>query len=350
MSWLVTGAAGFIGSHLVHRLLRDGVEVVGVDNLNGYYSPAFKRARVADLEGHPGFRFEPVDLRDSAATAVLCDQVRPDVLVHLAAQPGVRHALTHPGDYAQDNLVAFVSVLEAARRAEVGHLVYASSSSVYGATSRLPFSVHDPAGHPVSLYAATKRANELMAHSYSHLFGLPCTGLRFFTVYGPWGRPDMAYFLFAQAILDDQPITINGDGTALRDLTYVDDIIEALVRISRRPPAPDGRWSPDDADPATSRAPWRVYNIGHGETLTVNRMIELLEGHLGRVADRRRGPEVPGDVPVTHADVSDLAAAIGFSPGWRAEDGLGAFVEWLVAYRAGGSPLAGSVAAGPIER
>lgn len=345
MAWLVTGAAGFIGSHLVRLLVGDGVEVVGVDNLNAYYSPAFKLARLADLDGRPGFQLVRHDLRDHAGTVSLFDRVRPEVVVHLAAQPGVRHALSHPGDYVQDNLVAFLSVLEGARRAEVGHLVYASSSSVYGVTSRLPFSVHDPADHPVSLYAATKRANELLAHSYSHLFSIPCTGLRFFTVYGPWGRPDMAYFLFSEAILDGRPITVNGDGTALRDLTYVDDIVEGVARICRLPPSADPKWSPTAPDPATSRAPWRVYNIGHGEKLTVNRLIELLEGHLGRGAMRVEGPEVPGDVPVTHADVEDLATAVGFAPKWRAEEGLGAFTAWLVDYRAGRGASAPAVGA-----
>lgn len=336
MAWVVTGAAGFVGSHLVHRLVRDGIETVGVDNLNGYYSPAYKRARLADLDGHPAFRLQELDLCDLDATVALCRQMRPDVIVHLAAQPGIRHALAQPAPYVKDNVVGFLSVMEAARAVDVPHLVYASSSSVYGSTSRLPFSVHDPADHPVSLYAATKRANELMAHSYSDLFGIPSTGLRFFTVYGPWGRPDMAYFVFAQAILDGHPITVYGDGQALRDLTYIDDIIEGVVRIALAPPAPNDSWSPTQPDPATSRAPWRLYNIGHGEKLTVNRLLELLENLLGRAAIRIRGPEVPGDVPVTHADVADLAAVTGFRPTWSVEDGLAAFVEWLLAYRARG--------------
>jgi UDP-glucuronate 4-epimerase len=334
--WVVTGAAGFVGSHLVHRLVRDGVETVGIDNMNDYYSPAFKRARLADLDGNPAFRLHELDLRDLEATVALCRQARPEVIVHLAAQPGIRHALLHPAPYVNDNLVGFLSVLEAARATEVPHLVYASSSSVYGSASRLPFSVHDAADHPASLYAATKRANELMAHSYSDMFGIPSTGLRFFSVYGPWGRPDMAYFLFAQAILDGRPITVNGDGTALRDLTYVDDIVEGLVRIAGRPPTANPSWSPDDPDPATSRAPWRLYNIGHGEKLTVNRLVERLEQLLGRSAVVIRGPEVPGDVPVTHAEVADLAAVIGFEPTWSVDDGLAAFVEWLIAYRASG--------------
>ncbi|MDQ1367846.1 MAG: UDP-glucuronate 4-epimerase [Acidimicrobiaceae bacterium] len=341
MVWVVTGAAGFVGSHLVHRLVRDGIETVGIDNLNEYYSPAFKRARLADLDGEAAFRFQELDLRDLQSTVRLCREVRPEVIVHLAAQPGIRFALDHPAPYVEDNVVGFLSVLEAARAVEVPHLVYASSSSVYGSTSRLPFSVHNPADHPVSLYAATKRANELMAHSYSDLFGIPSTGLRFFTVYGPWGRPDMAYFLFAQAILDGRPITVNGDGEALRDLTYVDDIIEGVVRVARHPPAPDAGWSPADPDPATSRAPWRLYNIGHGEKLTVNRLVALLEQLLGRTAVRIRGPEIPGDVPITHADVADLEEVIGFRPTWNAEDGLAQFVRWLLAYRAGAAPETG---------
>jgi UDP-glucuronate 4-epimerase len=336
MTWVVTGAAGFVGSHLVHRLVRQGIETVGIDNLNGYYSPAFKRDRLADLDDNAAFRFHQLDLCDLEATVNLCSSVRPDVIVHLAAQPGIRHALAHPAPYVHDNLVGFLSVLESARAIDLPHLLYASSSSVYGSTSRLPFSVHDPADHPVSLYAATKRANELMAHSYSDLFGIPTTGLRFFTVYGPWGRPDMAYFLFAQAILNGTPITVNGDGSALRDLTYVDDIVEGIVRIAAIPPLPDATWSPSDPDPATSRAPWRLYNIGHGEKLTVNHLIEVLEQLLRKTAVRRRGPEIPGDVPVTHADVADLAAMIDFRPQWTAEDGLAAFVKWLLAYRAAG--------------
>jgi UDP-glucuronate 4-epimerase len=341
MGWVVTGAAGFVGSHLVHRLVGDGIETVGIDNLSDYYSPAFKRERLADLVGHPGFHFRELDLRDCQATVDLCRSVRPEVIVHLAAQPGIRHALTHPIPYVEDNIVGFLSILEAARAVEVGHLVYASSSSVYGSTSRMPFSVHSPADHPVSLYAATKRANELMAHSYSDLFGIPSTGLRFFTVYGPWGRPDMAYFSFAQAILDGRPITVNGDGTALRDLTYIDDIVEGLIRTAELPPRPELGWSPTDPDPATSRAPWRLYNIGHGEKLTVNRLIELLEQLLGRSAVRINGPEMPGDLPATHADVADLAEVIGFTPTWRVEDGLAAFADWLLAYRTSGGKVGG---------
>jgi UDP-glucuronate 4-epimerase len=336
MAWVVTGAAGFVGSHLVHRLVADGVETVGIDNVNSYYSPSFKRARLADLDGHPSFRFHELDLCDLPATVALCQRVRPEVIVHLAAQPGIRFALANPAPYVNDNVVGFLSVLEAARAVKVRHLVYASSSSVYGSTSRTPFSVHNPADHPVSLYAATKRANELMAHSYSDLFGIPTTGLRFFTVYGPWGRPDMAYFVFAQSILDRRPITVNGDGLALRDLTYVDDIIEGVMRVAMAPPTPDASWSPANPDPASSRAPWRLYNIGHGETLSINRLVELLEQILGRSAMRFRGPEVPGDVPVTQADVADLAAVTGFRPRWTAEEGLAAFVEWLLAYRATG--------------
>ncbi len=334
--WLITGAAGFIGSHVAARALADGVEVVGVDNLSSYYDPALKQARLDRLAGATGWRPVVLDLAaDPEGFAALCAEVRPEVVVHLAAQPGVRHALDHPRSYVQDNVVGFLTVLEACRHAEVGHLVYASSSSVYGETSRLPFSTHDPADHPVSLYAATKRAGELLAHSYSHLFGLPCTGLRFFTVYGPWGRPDMAYYAFAEAILDGRPITVYGDGSALRDMTYIDDVVEGVVRVAVRPPVGDGGWAADRPDPAASPAPWRLFNIGHGGRITVNRLIEVLERELGTRAIRVDGPPIPGDVTATRAEVGALAEAIGFTPSWEVEAGLARFVAWLRDHREG---------------
>jgi UDP-glucuronate 4-epimerase len=328
MAWVVTGAAGFIGSHLCRRLLDAGEEVLGLDSFTPYYDVRLKEARVAELTGRPGFRFERLDLTDAEATLAVVRNTAPDVLVHLAAQPGVRYALEAPASYIQSNVVAFANVLEAVRQVEVGHLVYASSSSVYGSTSGQPFSEHVPADHPLSLYAATKRADELLAHSYSDLFGLPMTGLRFFTVYGPWGRPDMAYYAFTDAIANGRPIQVFGDGSVRRDFTYVDDIVEGIIRISAVIPAGNAAWSAENPDYATSRAPWRIYNIGHGEQVTINEMIAVIERLVGRLAVREEHPPVPGDVPITHADTSDLLAATGFVPQWRIEDGLAAFVEW----------------------
>ncbi len=332
MRWVVTGAAGFIGSHVTRRLLDDGHEVHGVDSFTPYYDTALKHARLERLAS-PGFRFTPLDLVDAGATLGLLRDAEADVVVHLAAQPGVRYALEAPGTYVQSNLVGFSNVLEACRQAEVGHLVYASSSSVYGATSAQPFSEHQAADHPVSLYAATKRANELLAHSYADLFGLACTGLRFFSVYGPWGRPDMAYFSFTEAIESGRPIKVHGDGSAVRDFTYVDDIVEGVVRIARAVPTADPGWSAERGDPATSRAPWRLYNIGYGEQVSVNRLIALIEELLGRTAVRVQGPPVPGDVPLTSADTSDLIRATGHTPSWGIDAGMAEFVRWYRSYR-----------------
>jgi UDP-glucuronate 4-epimerase len=330
--WLVTGAAGFIGSSVCLQLLREGHRVVGVDNFNSYYAPSLKEARVARLADFDGFILARQDLTDQAGTDELFGSHTPEVVIHLAAQPGISYSVTNPMAYVQSNLVATLNVLEGCRQHGVKHLVYASSSSVYGNNSRMPFSVHDPADHPVSLYAATKKSNELMAHSYSHLFGLPTTGLRFFSVYGPWGRPDMAYFSFAEKLMAGEPITIYGDGTQLRDFTFIDDIVEGVIKIAGLPPHGSPDWDPDHPDPASSRAPYRIYNIGHGEQVTLNHLIDLLEVNLKTRAKRRYEPARGADMPATHADVSDLEKAIGFLPQTRVEAGIGAFVEWFCRY------------------
>ncbi|HEX2180360.1 MAG TPA: NAD-dependent epimerase/dehydratase family protein [Actinomycetota bacterium] len=330
--WLVTGAAGFIGAAVSRALLEAGERVVAVDSFNAYYDPALKRARVGRLEECKNFDFYRLDLTDGAGTGELFARHRPSTVVHLAAQPGIARSLTDPMAYIQNNVVATMNVLEACRHAAVGHLVYASSSSVYGANSRLPFSVHDPVDHPVSLYAATKRSNELMAHTYSHQFGLPATGLRFFTVYGPWGRPDMAYYAFAGAMTRGEPITIYGDGSQQRDFTFIDDIVEGVVEVARRPPVADDSWTPEKADPATSRAPFRLYNIGHGVQVTVNELIRCLEELLGVRAVRDHQPARSADMPATHAEVGDLQEATGFRPRASFEYGINKFAEWFLEY------------------
>jgi len=329
---LVTGAAGFIGFHLARRLLDEGNEVVGVDSVNEYYDRTLKEARLRELDGRAGFRFVKLDLSQRAETESLFDEIRPSEVAHLAAQAGVRYSLEQPRAYAESNLVAFLNVLEGCREHGVRHLTAASSSSVYGANTTLPFSEHGPADHPISLYAATKRANELMAHSYSHLFGIPFTGLRFFTVYGPWGRPDMALFLFTKAILEGRPIDVFNYGNAARDFTYIDDIVEAFVRVLRNPPsaAPDAIDRLND--PARSTAPFRVYNIGQQSPVPLMRMIEVLEQCLGRVAEKRLLPMQPGDVETTFADVSDLERDTGFRPRVGIEEGVDRFVKWYRAY------------------
>jgi UDP-glucuronate 4-epimerase len=331
--WLVTGAAGFIGFHVAERLTAEGEDVLGIDNLNEYYEPTLKKARLEQLADRPNFEFRYIDLTDPGAVAHTFQSVKPHTVVHLAAQAGVRHSLHRPIEYVDANVVGFMHLLEGCRHHDVEHLVYASSSSIYGVTSRTPFSEHDPAEHPVSIYAATKRAGELMAHTYSHLFELPATGLRLFTVYGPWGRPDMAYFKFAEQILSGEPITVYGDGQALRDFTYIDDIVKAVVRIARHRTQPNPAWTRQDPDPATSWHPWRLFNIGHGEQVTINRLIELLEALLDRPAKRIQAGEQAGDVPATHADAADLESAVGFAPRTGIEDGLARFTEWLIDYR-----------------
>jgi UDP-glucuronate 4-epimerase len=332
-SWLVTGAAGFIGYHVCRRLAGDGHDVIGIDNINHYYDPGLKNARLEQLSDLGGFHFSRVDLCDPVGLAGAFEASSPQTVVHLAAQAGVRHSLRYPMDYIQSNVVGFLNVLEECRHGRVPHLVYASSSSVYGLNSKLPFSVHDAADHPVSLYAASKRADELMAHTYSHLYGLPTTGLRFFTVYGPWGRPDMAAYKFTEAIIDDSPITVYGDGSALRDFTYIDDIVEGVVRAAQKPARANPSWSAAAPDPGSSWAPWRVFNIGHGEVVTVRRLIELLEELLGKRADVVFGAEQPGDVPVTHAETSELEDYVDFTPRVPLEEGLREFVAWITAYR-----------------
>jgi len=326
---LVTGAAGFIGMHVAARLLDLGHTVTGFDNLNPYYDPALKRARLACLDGRPGWRFVAGDLADPAAVTGVFAAARPTHVVHLAAQAGVRWSLDHPADYVQSNLVGFGNVLEACRHGRVAHLVYASSSSVYGANTKVPFAVADNTDHPVSLYAATKKANEAMAHAYAHLFGLPCTGLRFFTVYGPWGRPDMAYWKFTEAILADRPIDVFGGGHLERDFTYVDDVVEAIVRLVERPATPDPSWDGAAPDPATSSAPWRLYNIGNHSPVKVADLVDMLERICGRPARRVMKPKPPGDVDATFADVTALAAAVDFRPATPLEEGLRRFVAWF---------------------
>jgi len=332
MTVLVTGAAGFIGFHVAKRLLADGHQVIGLDNLNDYYDPALKAARLAQLTPAPRFRFERVDLRDQAEIASVFQHQRPDRVVHLAAQAGVRYSLVNPHAYTDANVVGFLNVLEGCRSHRVEHLVFASSSSVYGANTKLPFSTRDNVDHPVSLYAATKKANELMAHAYAHLYGLPCTGLRFFTVYGPWGRPDMALFLFTRAILEDRTIDVFNEGRMQRDFTYVDDVVEGVVRLLARAPSPDPGWSADRPDPATSRAPYRIYNIGNDRPIELLRYIEILETCLGKTARKNLLPIQPGDVPATWADVDDLVRDIGYQPRTTVEEGIARFVEWYRAY------------------
>jgi UDP-glucuronate 4-epimerase len=314
------------------RLLADGQRVVGLDNLSDYYDPTLKQARLDRLTPHAGFAFERVDVSDRAGTGEVFRRHRPARVVHLAAQAGVRYSLVNPHAYVDANLVGFLNVLEGCRHHGVEHLVFASSSSVYGANTRLPFSVHDNVDHPLSLYAATKKANELMAHTYAHLYGLPATGLRFFTVYGPWGRPDMALFLFTQAILAGKPIDVFNHGRMQRDFTYVDDVVEGVVRVLARPPAPDPEWFGDRPDPGTSQAPYRIYNIGNDRPVELLRYIEVLEGCLGRTAEKHFLPLQPGDVPATRADVDDLGRDFGYRPRTTVEEGVARFVEWYRGY------------------
>ena len=332
MRVLVTGTAGFIGYHVAGRLLERGDEVVGLDILNDYYDVSLKEARLARLARHARYRHERVDLADGPSVARVFTEHRPERVIHLAAQAGVRYSLTNPGAYVQSNLVGFAHVLEGCRHAHVDHLTYASSSSVYGANSAMPFSVHHNVDHPLSLYAASKKANEAMAHTYAHLYGFPTTGLRFFTVYGPWGRPDMAMFIFTRRILADEPIDVFNHGNMQRDFTYIDDAAEAIVRVSDRPAAPNPDWSADAPDAGSSRAPWRLYNIGNHAPVPLMRVIELLEQALGRPAIKNLLPMQPGDVPATFADVSDIARDVGFTPSTPIEVGIERFVAWYRTY------------------
>ena len=329
---LVTGAAGFIGSHVAHKLLDRGDEVVGLDNVNDYYDPTLKEARLARLVQRAGFRFVKLDLADREGMAALFARERFTKVIHLAAQAGVRYSLQNPHAYVDANVVGFVNVLEGCRHHEVQHLTYASTSSVYGANTAMPFSVHQNVDHPLTLYAATKKANELMAHTYSHLFALPTTGLRFFTVYGPWGRPDMALFLFTKAILEGRPIDVFNEGRMQRDFTYVDDIAEGVVRASDRTAGGDPAWSGDRPDPSTSRAPYRLYNIGNNQPVELLRLIEVLEGCLDKKAVRNLLPMQLGDVPATYADVDDLVRDVGFKPATSIEEGVSRFVAWYREY------------------
>jgi UDP-glucuronate 4-epimerase len=332
MNVLVTGAAGFIGCHVARRLLECGDAVVGLDNLNAYYDPSLKEARLARLREYPGFRFAKVELADREAVAALFAGEAPERVVHLAAQAGVRYSLENPHAYLDSNLAGFINILEGCRHNGVEHLVYASSSSVYGGNTRMPFSEHDNIDHPVSLYAATKKANELMAHTYSHLFRLATTGLRFFTVYGPWGRPDMALFLFTKAILDGRPIDVFNHGNMTRDFTYIDDIVEGVVRVLDRPSEPNPTFDPANPDPGTSNAPYRVFNIGNSQPTPLNDYIEALEEALGKKAQRNLLPMQPGDVPATSADTTELDKWVGFKPSTPVKEGVRRFVEWYREY------------------
>jgi UDP-glucuronate 4-epimerase len=329
---LVTGAAGFIGYHVSQRLLSEGHEVHGVDNLCHYYDPTLKQARLRLLAVHPNFVFHKVDIADQAAIEAVFAAHRPDSVIHLAAQAGVRHSLTNPHAYIDSNIKGFLHVLEGCRHCTVKHLVYASSSSVYGLNSNLPLSVHQHVDHPVSLYGATKKANELMAHSYSHLFRLPTTGLRFFTVYGPWGRPDMAYFAFTRAILEGKPIDVYNQGKMTRDFTFVDDVVEGVLRVLRIPAAPNREWSAENPDSASSSAPYRIFNIGNHSPVDLLHFISILEGCLGKQAIKRFKPAQPGDVIATAADVADLFSVIGFEPSTSIESGVGHFIDWYKSY------------------
>lgn len=329
---LVTGCAGFIGYHVTRRLLDLGHQVVGVDQMNAYYEVSLKEGRLALLERLEGFRFARADLEDQAEMERIFSEYNPYRVIHLAAQAGVRYSLEQPHAYTQSNITGFLNVLEGCRHLKVGHLIYASSSSVYGANAKVPFHEDDGVDHPVSLYAATKKANELMAHTYSHLYGIPVTGLRFFTVYGPWGRPDMAYFLFTEAILKGQPIKVYNQGEMSRDFTYVDDVVEGIVRLLDRQPAGEPAWDATDPRPSTSYAPYRVYNIGNQEPVALLRMIKILEELLGKKAEKIMLPMQPGDVKSTFADVSALMREVGYQPSTRLEDGLASFVSWYKDY------------------
>ena len=353
MKVLITGAAGFIGSTLAHKLLDRGDTVYGIDNLNDYYDVSLKEARLARLTGHPRFTFQKLDIVDRAGIAELFRKNSFDAVMHLAAQAGVRYSIENPYAYIDANLVGFANILEGSRRGKVGHLVFASSSSVYGANTKLPFSEHDNVDHPVSLYAATKKANELMAHSYAHLYGLPCTGLRFFTVYGPWGRPDMALFKFTKGILAGTPIPVFNEGKMIRDFTYVDDIVEGVIRTIDNRPKPNPSWeneasltthgsritvhgsrltNHDFPDSATSHAPYRIYNIGNNQPVELMRYIHVLEDCLGRKATMELLPMQDGDVRATYADTNDLERDVGFRPQTPVDVGVARFVEWYKAY------------------
>lgn len=332
MRVLVSGAAGFIGYHTARALMARGDEVIGLDNLNPYYDVKLKEARLAELQGKGGFSFHKLDLADRSGMERLFAAVRPQRVIHLGAQAGVRYGIEHPHTYVDANIVGTLHVLEGCRHHGVEHLVFASSSSVYGANTTMPFSVHQNVDHPLSVYAASKKANELMAHTYAHLYRLPVTGLRFFTVYGPWGRPDMALFLFTRKILAGEPIDVFNEGHHARDFTYIDDVVEGVLRTTDRIPQPDPSWSGAHPDPATSSAPYRIYNIGNHHPVELMRFIGILEKALGREAKKNFLPLQPGDVPVTFADVDDLIADVGFAPSTPIEEGIPRFVAWYRSY------------------
>jgi len=332
MRVLVTGAAGFIGFHTARALLARGYKVVGLDNLCDYYDVSLKKARLAQLEGEPNFSFRKLDLADRGGMEALFDEVRPQRVIHLGAQAGVRYGIEHPHTYIDANIVGMLHVLEGCRHYGVEHLVFASSSSVYGGNTTMPFSEHAGVDHPLSIYAATKKANELMAHTYAHLYRLPVTGLRFFTVYGPWGRPDMAPMKFTRAILAGEPIDIYNNGHHARDFTYIDDVVEGVLRTSDRIATPDAAWDSAAPDPATSSAPYRIYNIGNHSPVELMHFIGVLEKALGREAKKRFLPMQPGDVPATFANVADLVADVGFAPATPLEEGIGRFVAWYRSY------------------
>ncbi len=331
-TYLVTGAAGFIGFHLSKRLLSEGCPVIGLDNLNDYYDVNLKKARLAILEQEHNFKFVFANLEDRAAIENLFSENEIHIVINLAAQAGVRYSLQNPYAYIDSNIVGFINILEACRHNEIEHLVYASSSSVYGSNEKMPFSTSDNVDHPVSLYAATKKSNELMAHTYSHLYGLPTTGLRFFTVYGPWGRPDMALFLFTKAILNDEPIKVFNHGDMERDFTYVDDIVEGMVRVIAKPPRSNPHYNMTNPDPGSSYAPYKVYNIGNNEPVRLLNFIETLEMCLGKTAIKKLLPLQAGDVPATFADVADLIEDIGFRPITPIDKGIKEFVRWYIGY------------------
>jgi UDP-glucuronate 4-epimerase len=331
MKVLVTGSAGFIGFHLSKRILQAGNVVVGLDNMNDYYDVRLKEARLAQLQEIKDFRFVKMSLEDREGTSGLFRTERFDCVVNMAAQAGVRYSLVNPYSYIDSNILGFLNILEGCRHNKVKHLVFASSSSVYGANTKMPFSVHHNVDHPVSLYAATKKANELMAHTYASLYGLPCTGLRFFTVYGPWGRPDMALFLFTKAILENRPIDVFNYGRMQRDFTYIDDIVEGVQRVMNRAPEPNPRWDSNSPDSATSYAPYKLYNIGNNNPVEL-KYIEVLENCLGKKAQKNLLPLQPGDVPATYADVEDLTKDVGFKPSTPVEEGIRKFVEWYREY------------------
>ncbi|REK66487.1 MAG: capsular biosynthesis protein CpsI [Cohnella sp.] len=329
---LVTGAAGFIGYHLSSKLLSRGFRIIGVDNFNSYYNVELKKRRFSLLEEEINFTGYKLDITNSSQINELFRNSNIEIVVHLAAQAGVRYSLTNPSAYIESNLVGFGNIIEASRRNNIQHFIYASSSSVYGANTKMPFSVNDNVDHPVSLYAATKKSNELIAHSYSHLYSLPTTGLRFFTVYGPWGRPDMALFLFTKAIIEGKPIKVFNNGNMKRDFTYIDDIVEGIIRLIDRKPEPNSNWSGKNPDPGTSYAPYRIYNIGNNQPVELNRFIEVIEEKLGRKAIKEYLPLQPGDVPETYADVDDLMRDVGFKPQTSIEEGIGKFIDWYVDY------------------